>query len=467
MKTIFVMSLLLSTGLLWAKGPMSHERTQTPKMSNATSGRFLYVGDVPKFEGNELEITISKLNLTTRVTANVSQGRINTYAHQLFKRWKTVSDASMDRIFNFHPLVRIGTLADGKPANVRAWAKIAEQYSSHILEKSGMDIYREKRHSKNFDSYSDQDDYNKMISEAYFKYLFDTRDSSDEVFNDNRKFERLLSEKNSERLFKKHLGHLFTPTREKAGYVGFLTLVYPIAATVAGPFDQPKEMVTDLKTAQSIEARWWSDKWNDEFGGFPFLLIEWSGVAFHGPITNYNPLDVWYLRRGYVSHGCHRMDGSDLLELRALMPQDLNQAAKQIKVTVLDYFDVVDLNRDGKEEAVDVKYYNIPTSVTVAKGKTIDEAISPFLIRNQTGSFINNNQYAKKFYDASTDTLRNIPRYNVGAKTLDKEGTHERVSIKRFDYRPTRIIQYTEEGHGLKGYDDVAGKYPPKYFQRH
>lgn len=466
MKQLLIIALLLSSQMVWSRrGPLPHERTDTPKLQNSTTGRFLYLGDVPKFEGNELEITISKLNLTNRVTAYVNQGRINTYAYQMFMRWKALNDASTDPIFSLHPLVKISTLASGKPKNTQAWAKIAEQYSSHILENKG-DIYLEKRNSNNFVSNQDEEEYETLISDAYFKYLFDTTESADVILNDNAKLEQLLSESNSQKLFEKHLGHLFTKSSDKAGYIGYLTLVYPIAATVEGPFDQPKEQTTNLKTAESIEARWWSDKWKDEFGGFPFLLIEWSGVAFHGPITNYSPMDVWYLRRGYVSHGCHRMDASDLLELRALMPADLKAAANKIKVTVLDYFDVTDWNKDGKLEAIDVKYYQIPSTVAVPKNKTMEEAIAPFMIENQKSAFIKNNQYAKKYYDSASDTLKNIPKYQVGKK-LVRDGVHSEVGIYRFDYRPNRIIQYTEDGHKVMGFDDTFGKYPPKFFQRY
>lgn len=470
MKSLFVLAILLSTQILSAKeinGPMPHERTNTPKMANTTTGRYIYLGDAPKFDATELEITISKLNLTARVTAYVNQGRIDTYARQLFMRWKSLQDASSDPIFSFHPLVKISKLAEGQPKNTQAWAKIAEQYSTHILDKTGINVYHDVRNKNNFISNEVEDRYKETISDAYFKLVFDTKDSADVVINDNQKLENLLSPANSARLFQKHLGHLFVKSADRANYLGYLTFVYPIAATVAGPFDQPKEQIVDLKTAESIEARWWSDKWKDEFGGFPFLLIEWSGVAFHGPITNFSPLNVWYLRRGYVSHGCHRMDGSDVLELRALMPSDLKQAANKIKITILDYFDVTDWNKDGKQEVIDVKYYNIPGSVAVPKNKTVDEAITPFLVQNQSATFIQNNPYAKKFYDAASDTFKNIPRYSTDKRKLTRVGTHDSVGIYRFDYRPNRIIQYTEDGLKLSGFDDVLGKYPPKYFQRY
>lgn len=467
MKLMLVLAVFMSSVAFARKGPMPHERVDTPNLKNANAGRYLYLGDVPKFDGKELEITISKMNLTTRVTALVSQERIDSYAQQMFLRWKTINDAFMDRAFSLHPLVKLSSLSQGKSKNIEAWVKIAEQYSSHILEKTDKFIYRDQRNQQSFSGSQEEEQYKSRISEAYFRYLFATQEKSDDIINDNLKLERLLSVSNSRKLFTKHLGHLFTPSNEKSGHVGTLNFVYPISATVAGPFDQPKEMVYDLKTAQSFEARWWSNKWKDEFGGFPFLLIEWSGVAFHGPISNFGPMDVWFLRRGYVSHGCHRMDASDVLEFRALMPFDLPKAVHEIKVVVLDHFDVVDWNKDGVEEVIDVKYYDIPSSVSVGKNKTIEEVIGPYLIENQKTSFIQKNSYASKFYDKATDTLRNIPKYIIGKKSLSRSGVYQEVKIDRFDYRPNRIIQYTEDSYSLRGFDDSFGKYPPKHFQRY
>lgn len=467
MKREILLSMMLLSSVAYAKkGPMPHERTDTPKLANSTTGRYMYLGDVPKFEASELEFTISKMNLTARITAHVNQGRIDTYANQLFLRWKSIDDALMDPIMSLHPLVKIQKLAEGKTVSIQAWAKIAEQYSSHILDKSSEEIFLDKRNAKNYESAEYELEYKRRISDAYFKYLFDTTETPDAVIRDDVKLAQLLSVSNSQILFEKHLGHLYTKSAEKASYTGYLTFVYPIAATVDGPFSQPREQVTDLKTSGSIESRWWSDKWNDEFGGFPFLLINWDGVAFHGPITNYSPIDVWFLRRGYVSHGCHRMDGSDILEMRALMPNDLKKAANQIKVVILDHFDVTDWNKDGTLEAIDVSYYNVPTSITVAKGKTLDATVAPYLVENQKGSFLKNNKYAAQFYDAKSDKLKKIPAYKIG-KTVVKSGTHDTVDLYRFDYRPNRIIQYREKGIKQQGFDDVSGKYPPKYFQRY
>ena len=465
MKLMFAFIALASSVSVLAEqpvGPFPHERTDTPKLKNATTGRYIYLGDVPKFDGQDLELTVAKMSLTTRVTAHVTQRRIDTYASDLYLRWKNFNDALNDSAISLHPLVTLSKLAEGKPDAVKAWTKIADQYSEHVLAATGLPVHAQKRNAKNFSSNQERDSYKKTIAEAYFRLLFQTREPSELVVNDNQKLTQLLSVPNSRRLFAQKLGANFTADAGRAGYVGYLTFVYPIAATVKGPFDQPKEMITDMKTAESIEARWWSNLWKDEFAGMPFLLIEYSGVAFHAPITNYGPLDVWFLKRGYVSHGCHRMDSSDVLELRSLFPTDLRKAAGQIKITILNHFDVVDWNKDGKLEAVDVKYYNIPSQVDP---KTLD--ISPYLVENQKHEFYLKNKYAAKFYDAASESLVNVPKYVEVAKKLKTDGVHARVPLYRFNYRPSRVIQYVEENVNETGFDDTTGRYPPRYFQKY
>ena len=290
--------------------------------------------------------------------------------------------------------------------------------------------------------------------------------SNIEDLNDNALRDSLLSPVNSKKLFASHFAENFTKDTSKEGQIGFLTFVYPIAATVAGPFDQPKEQITTLKLNESVESRWWSDKWGDEFGGFPFMLIEWSGVAFHGPITNKADMDVWFLRRGYVSHGCHRMDSSDLAELRMMIPGNFKDKTNQIKITIMSYYDVTDVDNDGKLEAMDVKYYNIPSSIAVAKGQTIDQAIFPYTVAVQQKSYFKDNPFGAKFYDEKRDMLVNIPKYDFSTGVVKSVGTFTEMPIKRMSYRPNRIIQYTESGIALSGYDDVSGAFPPKYFNQ-
>jgi hypothetical protein len=372
MKKSILLSFLVLSSSVFARGPIPHERThikttfhvqnlltkkyeqKSADKEKANVGTYLYLGEVPKFKATELEMTVSKMALTNRVTGWVSQALIDSYGSELFLRWKTVDDAVNDRDFSFHPLVQLSSLVPAKSKNTDAWTQIASQYSAHNLESTGVDIYKTKRGIKNFTDQRDREKYKEMISETYFKFLFDAPYASDDYLNDAYLKDSLISTENSRKLFKRHMSKHFTSDTGKPGYLGFVTFVYPIAATEKGPFDQPYEGVYKMLTSGSNEARIWSAKWDDEFGGFPFLLIESSGVAFHGPITSYNPLDVWFLRRDYVSHGCHRMDSSDVLELRMLMPSDMIKANEKIKTTVLNYFDIADVDRDGELEAIDV-----------------------------------------------------------------------------------------------------------------
>jgi hypothetical protein len=443
-------------------GPMPHERTNTPKLANANVGRYLYVGVAPKFDSSEIELTVSKMSLTLRATGWITQSKIDGYGLQLYKRWEQIDSTMQDPDFVLHPLVQLQSLAT-KDTSI-AWTKIAAQYSSHVLENRGLDIYTSKRNASFLEASGQEDDYRRTISTAILRYYFNNNSLTPEaVKSDNRLRDRLLSNANSRELFKKHYAKIYTPSRKKSGYLGHLTLVYPIAASVKGPFDQPSEGSRNLMSYGTIESRWWSDKWNDEFGGLPFILINSAGVAFHGPITNFGPLDVWYLKRGYVSHGCHRMDTSDIIELRNILPRNLKDLGK-VRLTVLNNFDVIDWDNDGKEEVVDVKYYNIPSSIAIPEGKTMDDAIKPFLVENQMKTYYQNNAFTKNLYDAATDTIEGTPKYTVSGNVLSKNGVHGRLPLKRFDYQASRVLQYKELGTQMYPYDDNQGKFPPTYF---
>jgi hypothetical protein len=63
---------------------------------------------------------------------------------------------------------------------------------------------------------------------------------------------------------------------------------------------------------------WWTDPETGEkqpvFAGLPFM--PWNGAyAIHGPIDNYRAANGGNLRRGFVSHGCIRMEAADVLEV--------------------------------------------------------------------------------------------------------------------------------------------------------
>lgn len=63
---------------------------------------------------------------------------------------------------------------------------------------------------------------------------------------------------------------------------------------------------------------WWTDAATGErspvFAGLPFLSF-YGNYAIHGPIDNFRAQNGGTLRRGYVSHGCIRMEAADVLEL--------------------------------------------------------------------------------------------------------------------------------------------------------
>ena len=452
-------------------GPITHERTDTPKKANAHVGRYLYVGTAPKFDGGEIDLTVSKMSLTLRATGWMTQAKIDAYASQLYKRWEQIDSTMQDTKFVLHPLVSIQAMAEAikatQPASIAAknnhikWASIAGQYSTHVLENRGVTVLNGQRNARSLSNAGITNEYREDVSTAILRYYFnDNSLTTEAVKNDNMLRDRLLSPANARALFQKHYKSVYTPSVAKIGYAGYITFVYPIAATVAGPNDQPKEGVRTLMSYGTIESRWWSDKWDDEFGGLPFILINSAGVAFHGPITNYAPnvLDVWYLRRGYVSHGCHRMDTSDIIELRNILPRKMTDLAK-VKLTILNNFDVVDWNNDGKKEVIDVKYYNVPTSVGI-NTKTTD--YSP---EAQSKSYFATHAYASKYYNKATDTITGAPQYSVAAGgTLAKNGFHGPLPIARFEYQPSRILQYKELGTQLVPYDDNRGKFPPTYF---
>jgi len=223
---IVLASSLLVQGLLYASpqnlGPMPHERTNTPKKSNANVGRYLYVGVAPKFDGGEVDLTVSKMSLTLRATGWISKAKIDGYAGQLYKRWEQIDSTLDDPNFVLHPLVKLENIP--RRDTSIAWAKIAGQYSSHVLENRGVEIYNSKRNANSLAAAGKVDNYRNAISTAILRYFF--RDNSlnvDLIKSDNMLRDSLLSVENSRKLFKTHYQSIFTPSNTKPGYLGHLT----------------------------------------------------------------------------------------------------------------------------------------------------------------------------------------------------------------------------------------------------
>jgi len=70
---------------------------------------------------------------------------------------------------------------------------------------------------------------------------------------------------------------------------------------------------------------WWTDdkgKKTPVFAGLPFIRLEGpptTSYALHGPIDQFTQPNGGTLRRGYVSHGCIRMEAADVVEVFALI----------------------------------------------------------------------------------------------------------------------------------------------------
>lgn len=85
----------------------------------------------------------------------------------------------------------------------------------------------------------------------------------------------------------------------------------PVISRPSGDFKITPSSIQPCKT-------WWTDPETGEkspvFAGLPFM--SWNGAyAIHGPIDNFRAANGGNLRRGYVSHGCIRMEAADVLEV--------------------------------------------------------------------------------------------------------------------------------------------------------
>jgi hypothetical protein len=89
--------------------------------------------------------------------------------------------------------------------------------------------------------------------------------------------------------------------------------LYPVLATGQNEFAITPASIQPCKF-------WWTDPDTGQtlpvFAGLPFL--SWYGnFAIHGPIDNFTAPSGGSLRRGFVSHGCVRMEAADILEVYA------------------------------------------------------------------------------------------------------------------------------------------------------
>jgi hypothetical protein len=85
----------------------------------------------------------------------------------------------------------------------------------------------------------------------------------------------------------------------------------PVLATGSKDFTMKPAQATSCKT-------WWTDPDSGErspvFAGLPFMPF-YGAYAIHGPIDGFRAPNGGSLRRGFVSHGCVRMEAADVLEV--------------------------------------------------------------------------------------------------------------------------------------------------------
>ena len=84
---------------------------------------------------------------------------------------------------------------------------------------------------------------------------------------------------------------------------------FPVVATRSHDFAITPSSIQPCKTYQSSSGV-------PLFAGLPFLSF-YGNYGLHGPIDNFRRPDGGTLRNGFVSHGCFRMQGADVLEVYA------------------------------------------------------------------------------------------------------------------------------------------------------
>ncbi len=482
-------------------------------------GRFGYVGVAPRFDSKNLEMFASKMGHSLRVKAWITQDILDTYEFTLLSRFKSYSDMLAKPTIHLETLQDIRQLAaNASSADMRKWYSVASYYSKHLYENATMDIYKTP---------SSDDEYKRLILthmiQTYLNDPSETVEGGLALFNKYKADPTFMLTRReaSAALFRAQFKKIFvegpavapiypilplvTPSPLPSGApvpipsptpipspfphanaLGYLTFVYPIAIDKEGPFKLPSPGLRRFPLASSIEGRWFSNRWLGEFGGFPFLQITEDGVAFHGPITLANDGSTWFLRRDNVSHSCMRMDPSDLMELRALIPRNMNSLQRlnqTIPLWITEWPDVTDLDNNGTNEVVDVAYYSIPTN-----GSQISNVL------NWRPSVYNKSYWSKMFspyvkrlksknaFHLTTTTMNDpetggmktvngavftgLPKYGVVDGVLRPVGYFsEPLPIKTMDQRPGQIIQYREDGTIYQGADDDGadrwGSYPP------
>lgn len=116
-----------------------------------------------------------------------------------------------------------------------------------------------------------------------------------------------------------------------------ISVVYPIASTASQLHSLMNRnvIVGQEKGGQytSVEINPWRTDGGEAYGGFPFIHYG-NGFSFHGPVNRSwdveTQVEMWVLQRGYVSHGCKRMQAEHVVEMAHLIGLDMKKVYPRI-----------------------------------------------------------------------------------------------------------------------------------------
>ncbi len=162
-----------------------------------------------------------------------------------------------------------------------------------------------------------------------------------------------VSGKDSRALLLEKMGPYLT---EKSGNEINLDIIYPITISAEGIEAPPNNLVNYFQTIEERRDYYSVDPESFVFGSFPALWFDGS-IGLHGPIRYTDDPDAnresgllteentegkparWQLLRTYNSHGCVRMEGEHIMELRSMLPKG-EVELKRVPLYIKKFYDI-------------------------------------------------------------------------------------------------------------------------------
>lgn len=247
-----------------------------------------------------------------------------------------------------------------------------------------------------------------------------------------------------------------------------LTLVYPITISAEGIDADPKKVLNFVHAVDERRDFYGPQPESFIFGGFPALWFD-GAIGLHGPIrytsdptanedsgylteknTEGKP-SRWQLLRTHDSHGCIRMEGEHIMELRAILPSD-HESLEQVPLFVKKFLDVEPYQGPmcpwaaGNPVIFGVKYYWYhPNQINAlrAQGR-----------RGKVYMPVTREGFYRAFFDnvaigTSGDiALKQVPRWDVesddGGVSYQyvKTGDVETLPVCEFENRKNYIVEF-------------------------